>query len=182
MEQWKEIDGFKVSNLGNYEGETRIHQGYLQFKGTDAPYVHIVIAKAFCNWFNGCHIHHINGNKLDNRAENLICLTPSEHQLAHREQKVELGKVLFLGKHHTEEAKEKMRIGHIGKPLKEEHKQKIKAALSIKVGEYDLDGNLIKIWDCINDAQKYYNDYHISEVCRGKRKTAAKRIWRYIDD
>ena len=32
----------------------------------------------------GCQIHHDNGNKLDNRIENLICVTPDEHKKIHR--------------------------------------------------------------------------------------------------
>lgn len=30
------------------------------------------------------HIHHINGNKLDNRIENLEVLTPGQHRIVHR--------------------------------------------------------------------------------------------------
>lgn len=33
------------------------------------------------------HVHHINGNKLDNRIENLILLTNKEHSKLHAEQK-----------------------------------------------------------------------------------------------
>jgi len=32
---------------------------------------------------SGCHIHHDNRNKLDNRAENLICVTYKEHNRRH---------------------------------------------------------------------------------------------------
>ena len=33
------------------------------------------------------HVHHINGNKLDNRVENLIVLDPSEHQRVHNQRR-----------------------------------------------------------------------------------------------
>jgi hypothetical protein len=32
---------------------------------------------------NGCCIHHINGNKHDNRIDNLVCLTYSQHNKIH---------------------------------------------------------------------------------------------------
>lgn len=180
MEIWKNIEGINVSNLGNVQGETRSHNGYLEVVGYSHKYVHILVGKAFCGWFDGCNVHHINGDKYDNRAENIECLTPSEHQDRHREQKAEISSTLFLGKHHTEESKEKMRKWHTGKVLSDEHKQRIKEASHTKrVAEYDLDGNLIKVWDSVHDAEKQYNCYHISECCKGKRKTASKRIWRY---
>lgn len=33
------------------------------------------------------HVHHINGNKLDNRIENLMVLSPSDHQKLHLEMR-----------------------------------------------------------------------------------------------
>lgn len=33
----------------------------------------------------GHHVHHINGDRSDNRVENLVVLTPEEHGRAHRE-------------------------------------------------------------------------------------------------
>ena len=37
----------------------------------------------------GCDIHHINGNGKDNRLENLVCLTKSEHKTLHAKLKRE---------------------------------------------------------------------------------------------
>jgi hypothetical protein len=33
----------------------------------------------------GCHIHHLDGNPLNNDLANLVCLTSSEHRRAHRQ-------------------------------------------------------------------------------------------------
>ena len=33
------------------------------------------------------HIHHINGDKTDNRLENLVVLSPSEHQRLHLQRR-----------------------------------------------------------------------------------------------
>jgi len=34
---------------------------------------------------DGMHVHHINGDKLDNQLENLEVLTPAEHRARHHE-------------------------------------------------------------------------------------------------
>lgn len=54
-------------------------------------------------------------------------------------------------------------------------------SMAIKVGQYTLDGNLIKVFDAVIDACKEVNDYHISEVCRGKRKSCKGFIWKYVN-
>ena len=183
MEEYRNINGVLVSNMGNTKNGTRRHNGYLVIKGM-CYYLHVLVAKAFpeiCGeWFDGCHVHHKDFNKLNNCAENLIILSHEQHALMHKEQKAEIAKNIFKGKHHTSESKKKMSESHKGKHLSDKCKQKISQTLSRKVAELGVDGSVVKTWDSIIEASRFYNDFHITEVCRGKRKTAAKRRWKYV--
>lgn len=49
-----------------------------------------------------------------------------------------------------------------------------KNILSKKVVQLDLYGNIIKNWNCINDAKKQLKINNISACCRGKYKTAGR--------
>ena len=51
-----------------------------------------------------------------------------------------------------------------------------------KINQYDLNGNFIKTWDCIIDAQNYLKINNISACCRNKRKKAGNFIWKYFKD
>lgn len=52
-----------------------------------------------------------------------------------------------------------------------------------KVLQYDLDGTLVKEWDSITEASKYFGGIEklapISRVCRGERETAYGFNWKY---
>lgn len=50
---------------------------------------------------------------------------------------------------------------------------------SKKVGQYDLNNNLIKIWNSISEAQKELKIAHISDCCNKKRKKAGGYIWKH---
>jgi hypothetical protein len=53
-----------------------------------------------------------------------------------------------------------------------------------KVKQYGLDGNLLKIWDCIMDAcrELKISRSNIHATCNGKYKTANGFVWRYLND
>lgn len=63
------------------------------------------------------HVHHINGNILDNSPENLIITTNRDHIFKHK---------MWLRR--TQETYDKIGHSHKGKPLSEEHKKKISLA------------------------------------------------------
>lgn len=100
-EQWKDIPGFEglyqISDLGRVfsvrRGKLRklnnTGRGYMQVMLSkegrrEYPLVHRLVAETFIpNPENKPHINHINGNKSDNRVENLEWCTMSEN-LCHR--------------------------------------------------------------------------------------------------
>lgn len=95
------------------------------------------------------------------------------------------------GKKRTEEHKKNLSISLKGrkspnkdKKFDENRRQKLSDASTCKrkVGQFDMDGNLIKMWDSISIAQKTLQIRHISEVCRNVRnqKTSGGFKWEYI--
>lgn len=57
---------------------------------------------------------------------------------------------------------------------------------AVKVAQYDLNLNLIKIWDVIREAESFYNDKktstNISSCCRNYQKTAYGFVWKYYNN
>lgn len=111
-------------------------------------------------------VHHINGNKQDNRIENLKLMSRSEHSRLHS-LKGCCHKAL-----HTKEVRDKLRLS-----LTNNRK------LSKPVGQYDLLGNLIHIYPSTKEAERTgkFDNRHISSCCLGKRKTHKGFKWKYID-
>lgn len=72
-----------------------------------------------------------------------------------------------------------------GVDLSEEEVKKLNTSKnSKKVCEYDLQGNLLRIWDSITDAANYYglSTSNISAACKGKIRKTNNSIWRYLND
>lgn len=78
----------------------------------------------------------------------------------------------------------KAKKGH--KPSAESIERKRKSLTRGKhckpVNQYDLEGNFIKRWDYIEDADMFYNkkrSTNIGSCCRGRQKTAYGFVWRF---
>lgn len=95
-EIWKEVEAtdghYEVSNLGNLRKDGKIVEleysdvGYYKapifFKfGLFRPWMHRIVAAYFCENPNNVNVvNHIDGNKLNNRADNLEWVTQSENR------------------------------------------------------------------------------------------------------
>lgn len=130
---------------------------------------HILVAKTFpeiCGeWFKGCHVHHKDCNRLNNRPENLICLTPEEHQHIHTQMGQHKGdKNFWYGKH-----------------LSEKHKQREARAKRKPIIQMDLEGNEIMGWfSCTDCARETGMDKSaINRCCLGKQHSSYGYMWRY---
>lgn len=182
-EIWKDIKGYEglyeISNLGNVKSlHKSLNHNYKPFilknddygryntvrlykDGISKVYaIHRLVAQAFIpNIENKPFINHINGNKKDNRVENIEWCTPRENNL--HAFKTGLAKIYNKGM--------------IGKDSKH----------SIPVEQYDLNDNFIKRWDSMSDVQRELNIkvQSIYPCCNGKkyRKSAGGYRWKYAN-
>ncbi len=74
---------------------------------------------------------------------------------------------------------------HNGCKHSEEFKQKLSqlytcTVFAKTVYQYSLSGELIKVWKCTREAERELNIKHVSECCRGERKTIGGYVWSYV--
>lgn len=113
-------------------------------------------------------VHHINGNKKDNRIENLQVMILSEHTRLHTK-----------GRKMSKDAKDKISKAFKGRFLGENH------VSSKKVQQLNLAGNILNTFSSVREAGRYLGDErknaHIADVCNGKRKIAWGYKWQYAN-
>ena len=158
-----------VNNAGNPKEPTLKAQGLcangymsisLQLDGkTRVKSVHRLIAEAFVpNPDNKPVVNHINGIKTDNRASNLEWVTHSENDLHAYKTGLRKATRPMLG------------VKGGDNPLAK------------RIGQYTMEGHLVKEWDSIVDTKKEgFNTGCIGHVLKGTRKHHKNFKWAYLD-
>lgn len=47
-----------------------------------------LVAQTYLNWFEGCEVHHLDGDRSNDSPDNLACLTVSQHKIMHNKSKI----------------------------------------------------------------------------------------------
>lgn len=107
-------------------------------------------------------VHHINGNKTDNRVENLAIISRSEHSRKH---------CLEQWDNRTPEEKKQL----IKRLVSAAAIKNRKPVVCIK------DGIVVRSFNSITDAESFgFTAQHICQCCKGYRKTHKGYGWKYL--
>ena len=129
----------------------RYHNGYVNVRlnkngKPKTRNIHRIVAEAFIpNPENKKTINHKDGNKSNNKVDNLEWATDSEQQL------------------HA-------------------YKMGLKKGRKKKIIQYDIEGNFIKEWESIKEAQRKLKISNIYKCCNGSTKTCGGYVWKYKEE
>lgn len=127
------------------------------------------------------YVHHINGNKRDNRIENLMIMTPQEHNELHKTKLPKTKVCKMCGKSFVPPVKHRGRNTICSRECWLEFQRQQAIKHSTKIGQYTKNGELVKIWNSMNEIQRETNlqATNICKCCKGKIKSLGGFIWKY---
>ena len=128
-------------------------------------------------------VHHINGDKKDNRIENLMVVTAKEHSMIHN-QKYPLVKRCVICGNLFMPYESKRKDGKVCSPECKRELAVINARKRKRpINQYDLDGTFLKRWDSARDIRNEtgYFESNVSKCCKGIIRTYKGYVWKYAE-
>ena len=125
-------------------------------------------------------VHHINGDKRDNRIENLKVMTQDEHNKLHKEKLLKTKICIECGKEFEPPIKHRSRNILCSKECWVKHQKKVSPFQNVPITSYK-DGLLVKKYDSIKEASEDVNGLstNIVKCLKGKTKSAYGYQWKY---
>jgi hypothetical protein len=111
-------------------------------------------------------IHHLDGNKSNNTAKNLVCMTRSDHTMFHN-----LGNKNWLGKLHTNETKAKMSNSNHQRGLRKDNSSGYKGV------SFDKSANKYQALILINNKRKHLGRFDTLEQAALAYNQAAQKYY-----
>lgn len=126
-------------------------------------------------------VHHKNGNKLDNRIENLEVMTKAEHAKLHNQIYPDTKICRICGRAFTPRAVHRQRAVVCSDECKRILNSKSRSMPVVQLTEA---GEVIKEWSSATEAAKALNGERTSIVIclKGRTKTALGYKWRYVNE
>lgn len=178
----------RVSTNGYHRFNVRL--GDMKYEKPTTLYTHRVVAEHFIpNIDNKPEVNHINGDKKDNRIDNLEWVTSKENTLhAIDNGLIKVDVESFIKNTRNKTSMDKMRKTHNTKEMKE-LKRKINKETGVTkdIAQYTKDGRFIKRYDNAHSAARYlfpndykYKDRLISRCAREQANSAYGYKWKHL--
>lgn len=141
-----------------------------------------VMEKHLCRKLSRCEqVHHINGDRFDNRVENLMVVTQAEHDAIHKWKHPKEKVCPVCGSTFAPKPTKRARAVVCSEECKLKRDKQNAEKRKRRVAQYDLKGNLICIWDSARDIQNVTGFFEsgINRCSNGKIKSYKGFVWRY---
>ena len=127
------------------------------------------------------YVHHINGDKKDNRIENLCIMSPKDHNDLHQTKNPKIKICKICGKEFEPPVKHRKRNTICSKECWIIWQKQSTPYKPKEISQYDLSGNFLKCFNSIKDAALSVNGLstNIVKCAKGKTKSAYGYMWKY---